>query len=88
MNADHINATQTVNDSEINNNYPTDNPIAQTEQSGATASGKETDSDSETSSANQRRDERTKNFAIELETKMRLEQVRFERRKLELKCEA
>ena len=37
MNAEQSNATQAVNDSESNNNYPTDNPVAQTVQNGATA---------------------------------------------------
>ena len=38
----------------------------------------------ETSSTKQRREERTKKFHIEFKTKMRLEQARFERRRLEL----
>ena len=73
--------------SENNNNYPTNNPIAQTLQNGATASGQETENVSETSSAKQRRKERMKKFDIEFETKMRLEQARFERRKLELEMQ-
>ena len=87
MNAEQRNATQAVNDSESNNNYPTDNPIAQTVQKGATGSGQGTENVSETSSAKQRREERMKKFDIEFETKMRLEQARFERRKLELELE-
>ena len=50
------NATQAMNDSETNNNYPTDSPAAQTVQNGATASGQETENVSETSSAKQRRE--------------------------------
>ena len=87
MNAEQNNATQAVNDSEGNNNYPTDNPVAQTVQNGATASGHETENVSETSSAKQRREERMKKFDIEFETKMRLEQARFERRRLELEMQ-
>ena len=55
MNAEQINSTQAVNDSECNNNYPTDNPVAPAVQNGATASGQETENVSETSSAKQRR---------------------------------
>ena len=84
MKAEQNNATQAVNDSESHNNYPTDSPVAQTVQNGATASGQETENVSETSSAKQRREERMKKFDIEFETKMRLEQARFERRRLEL----
>ena len=80
MNAEQSNAAQAVNDSEINKNFPTDNPVAQTVQNGATASGQDTKTFSETSSAKQRREERTKKFEIELETKMQLEQARFELR--------
>ena len=87
MNAEQSNATQAVNNIESNNNYPTDNPVAQTVQNGATASGQETENVSETSSAKQRREERMKNFDIEFETKMRLEQARFERRRLELEMQ-
>ena len=87
MKAEQSNANQAVNDSESNNNYPTNNPVAQTVQNGATACGQETENVSETSSANQRREERMKKFDIEFETKMRLEQARFERRTLELKMQ-
>ena len=87
MNAEQSNTAQAVNDSESNNNYPTDNPVAQTVQNGATESGQETENVSETSSAKQRREERMKKFDIEFETKMRLEQARFERRKLELEMQ-
>ena len=87
MNAEQSNTAQAVNDSESNNNYQTDNPVAQTVQNGATASGQETENVSETSSAKQRREERMKKFDIEFETKMRLEQARFERRKLELEMQ-
>ena len=86
-NAEQSNATQAVNDSENNSNYPTDSPVAQTVQNGATASGQETENASETSSAKQRREERMKNSDIELETKMRLEQARFEQRRLELEMQ-
>ena len=78
MNAEQSNTTQAVNDSESNNNYPMDNPVAQAVQNGATASGQETENFSETSSAKQRRKERIKKFHIECETKMRLEHARFE----------
>ena len=87
MNAEQSNATQAVNDSESNNNYPTDNPVAQTVQNGATASGQETENASETSSAKQRREERMKKFNIEFETKMQLEQARFERRRIGLEMQ-
>ena len=86
-NAEQSNATQAVKDSESNNNYPTNNPVAQTVQNEATASGQETENVSETSSAKQRREERMKKFDIEFENKMRLEQARFERRKLELEMQ-
>ena len=71
-------------DSASNNNYPTDNPVAQTAPNGATASGQESENLSETSWAKQRREERMQKFDIELETKMRLEQARFELRELKL----
>ena len=58
MNAEQSNATQAMNDIEGNKNYPTDNPVAQTVQNGATASGQETENASEISSAKQRREER------------------------------
>ena len=87
MNAEQSNATQAVNDSESNNNYPTDNPVAQTVQNGATACGQETANDSETSSAKQRREERMKKFDIEFDTKTQLEQARFRRRRLELEMQ-
>ena len=41
----------------------------------------------QTSSAKQRRDERMKKFDIEYKTKMRLDQTRLERRKLELELQ-
>ena len=49
MNAEQSIATQAVNNSESNNNHPTDSPVAQTVQNGATASGQETENASETS---------------------------------------
>ena len=87
MNAEQSSATQAVNDSQSYSNYPTENPVAQTVQNGATASGQETENVSETSSAKQRREERVKKFDIEFETNIRLEQARFERRKLELEMQ-
>ena len=84
MNAEQSNKIQTVNDSESNNNYSTDNPVAQTVQNGATACGQNMENILETSSAKQRREERMKKFDIEFKTKMRLEPAQFERRKLEL----
>ena len=86
INAEQSNATQAVNDSESKNNYPTDNPVAQTVQNGATASGQETENVSEISSAKQRR-ERMKKFVIEFKSQMRLQQARFERRRLELEMQ-
>ena len=83
MNAEESNATQAVNNHESHNNYPTDRPV----QNGATASGQETENVSETSSAKRRREGRMKKFDIEFETKMRLEQARFERRRLELEMQ-
>ena len=87
MNAEQSNATQAVNDSESNNNYPTDSPVAQTVQNGATASGQETENASETSSAKRRREKRIKKIDIDFVTKMPLEQARFERRRLELEMQ-
>ena len=87
MNAEQSNAIQAVNDSMSHNNYPTDSPVAQTVQNGATASGQETENVSLTSSAKQRREERMIKFDIEFETKMQLEQARFERRRLELEMQ-
>ena len=84
MNAEQSNTTQAVNDSASNNNYPTDNTVAQTVLNGATASGQDTQNVSETFSAKRSREERMKKFDIEFETKLRLEQTRFEWRKLEL----
>ena len=81
--AEQSNAIQAVNDSESNNNYPTDNPVAQTVQNGATASGQETENVSKTSSAKQR----MKKFDIKFKTKIRLEQARCERRRLELEMQ-
>ena len=77
MNAEQSNTTKAVNNSESNNKCPTDKPVAQKVQNGATASARETESVSETSSAKQRREERMKKFKIEFKTKMRFEQARF-----------
>ena len=84
MNAEQSKATQAVNDSMSKNNYTTDNPVAQTVQIGATASGQETENVSETSSAKQTREERMKKFDIEFETKIQLEQARWRRLELEM----
>ena len=81
MSAEQSNTTRAVNDSESNNNYPTDNPVAQTVQNVATATGQKTENVWETSSAKQRREDRMKEFDIELETNMRLKQARFEWRR-------
>ena len=70
MNAEQSNTTQAVNDSEINNNYPTDKPVSQTVQNGAAESGRETENVSETSSAKQRREKSMKKFDIEFDTKI------------------
>ena len=82
MNTEQSNTRQAVNESEINNNYPTDNSATQTLQNGTVANNQNTENISETSSAKQRREERMKKFDIEFETQLRLEQARFERRKL------
>ena len=87
MNAEQSKITQAVNDSKSNKNYPTENPVAQTVQNAARASGQETENVSATSSTYQRREEKMKKFDVELETKMRLEQARFERRRLELEMQ-
>ena len=84
MNTEQSNTAQALKDSESNNSYPADSPVAQTVQNEATASGQGTENVSETSSAKQRREEKMKKFDIEFKTKTRLEQARFERRKLEL----
>ena len=47
-------------------------------QNGATAIGQDTEKVSDTSSAKQKREEKIKNFDIEFETRMRLEQAWFE----------
>ena len=83
MHSEQSDTTQAVNDSNSSNNCPTDNPVAQTVQNGATSSGQETENVSGTSSAKQRREERMKKFDIEFETKMRLEPALFEPRRLE-----
>ena len=87
MNAEQSNANQAMKDNENNNNYPTDSPVAQTVQNGAIASGQETENVSEASSAKQMREERMNKFDIDFGTKMRLEQARFERRRLELEMQ-
>ena len=87
VNEEQSNTNQAVNDSENNNNYPTDNLVAQRVQNGATASGQGTENASETSSSKQRCEERKKKFDIAFNTKMQLEQARFERRRLELKMQ-
>ena len=87
MIAEQRNISQAVNDNKSNNNYPTDFPVAQTVPNGPTASDQETENVSETSSAKQRREERRKKFALEFESKIRLEQARFERRRLELEMQ-
>ena len=87
MNAEQSNTTKSVNNSESNSNCPTNKPVAQTVQNGATASGRETENVSETSSAQQRREERMNKFEIEFKTKMRFEQARFERRRRKLEMQ-
>ena len=49
--------------------------------------GQETENVSETSIAKQKREERMKKFDVELQTKMRLEQVLFKRRRLNLEMQ-
>ena len=87
MNAEQSHTTQAVNGSESINYYTPDNPVAQTVQNGAPASGQGTENVSETSSAKQTREERMKKFYVEFKTKMQLEQARFERRKLQLEMQ-
>ena len=78
------NATQAVNDNESNKNYPTDKPVAQTVHKRAQACDQDTENVLETSPAKQKRGKRMKNFDMDFQTKMQLEQVRFQWRKLEL----
>ena len=56
LNAEQSNPNQAMNESESKNNYPMDDPVAQTVQNGAKASDQETENVSETSSAKQRRE--------------------------------
>ena len=83
MNEEQSNTSQAVSNNESKNNYPTDNPVSQIVQNGATASSQDTKNVSETSSAKQRREEKMKKFDVEFGTKMHLEQARFERMRLE-----
>ena len=78
MNARQSKAFQGINVNENNNNYPTDNPVAQTVQNLVKANGQDKENVSGTSSAKQRREERTKKFDIDLDTKMRLKRAWFE----------
>ena len=87
MKPEQSNTSQAVNESESNNNYPTDNSATQTLQNGTVANDQNTENISETSSAKQRREERMKKFNIKFETQLRLELARFERRKLELEMQ-
>ena len=73
LNEERSNVTQAVNERERNKNYSTDNPVAQTERNGATASGQDTENVSETSSAKQKREERMNKFDIKSKTRMRLD---------------
>ena len=84
MNTEQSSPNSTMIDSENSNNYPRDNPVAQIKQSGATAGSQDNENVSETSSANQRGEERIIQFDIVFEIKMRLEQARFEQRRPEL----
>ena len=68
--------------------YPTDNPVTQTVQNGATTRGQETENVSETSSAKQRREEMINKLISNLKPRsMQLEQARFEQRRLELEMQ-
>ena len=49
MNTEQSNTSQTVNESESNNNYPTDNSATQTLQNGTVANDQNTENISETS---------------------------------------
>ena len=81
MNTEQSNTSQAVNESESNNNYPTDNSATQMLQNVTVANDQNTENISETSSATQRREERMKKFDIEFETQLRLKPAKFERRK-------
>ena len=85
--AEQSNATQSVNEKESNNSYPTDSPVAQTVYIGGTVNDHDTENFSKLSSAKQRCEERAKKFNIELQTKLRLEQVQLERKKLEMETQ-
>ena len=87
MNTEQSKPSQAVSDSKGKNNYPTDLSVDQTLQNGATASTQDIENASETSSAMQRREERMKKINVEIKTKMRLEQERFECGKLELEMQ-
>ena len=87
MNTELGNTSQAVNESESTNNYPTDNSATQTLQNGTVANDPNTENIFETSSAKQRREERMEKFDIKFETQLRLEQARFERRKLKLEMQ-
>ena len=87
MNTEQSNTSQAVNESESNNNYPTDNSATQTLQNDTIANDQNTENISETSSAKQRREERMKKFDTEFGTQFRLEQARFKQRKLELEMQ-
>ena len=87
MNAEQSNATQAVNDNEINNNYPTNKPVVQTVKNGAKSRGQDTENVLETYSAMQRHEQRMKKIDKKLKTKMRLEQARFGWRNLELEMQ-
>ena len=86
MNAEQSNTTQARKDSESSNSYPTHsaeecfaNIVRKASQTSENAS--------ETSSAKQRREEKMKKFDVEFETKMRIEQAGFGRKKLELEIQ-
>ena len=85
-NAQQSNATQAMNGGMINNNYSTDSLVAQTEQNGATESGKDMKNVSKLYSAKpkRRREERMKKFDYNFQTKLRIEQSASERKYHEL----
>ena len=72
MKTEQRNKAQAVNAYKSNNYYLTVSQVAQTVLNGATASGRDVEIISETSSAKERREERMKKFHIELEVRLPL----------------
>ena len=85
-NAQQSNATQAMNGGMVNNYYSTDSLVAQTEQNGATESGKDMKNGSKIYSAKpkRRREEGMKKFDFNFQTKLRIEQSVSEKKYHEL----